>query len=208
MHSPSPLSFLTGSPFDSNPISAILQNGELTRSSLVALRHTLSGLQHRDSLPEGLSQATIDQLDVDMYVFSCRALGLERTDASLRRSESLQIIEDCAMAQERIANDILVRLSTLEQRLFLIISCRDSAKLRSSLTQSTALSSASLPLYARRSACLRPRAFPRAFSWRWFLGRRWRGWGTLCRSSQIPCAFLRSSSTSCVILLRWFCKRS
>lgn len=63
---------IAGSPieFRSNPISAILQNGELTRSSLVALRQTLAELHLRNSLPEGLSQATIDQLDVDMCVFS------------------------------------------------------------------------------------------------------------------------------------------
>ena len=71
-----------------NPISAILNNSDLTRSSLVALRETLLALDLNSQLPSQLGD-TIPQLEEDI--------------------EAIESISECAMAQERIANDILVR---------------------------------------------------------------------------------------------------
>ncbi|BGP30997.1 hypothetical protein JCM10296v2_002761 [Rhodotorula toruloides] len=70
-----------------NPISAILQNSDFTRSSLQKLRDTLLTLQQRDALPSELADSTLHDLDEDI--------------------EALDAITECGMAQERIANDIL-----------------------------------------------------------------------------------------------------
>ncbi|KAJ8294408.1 Hybrid signal transduction histidine kinase K [Rhodotorula toruloides] len=70
-----------------NPISAILQNSDFTRSSLQKLRDTLLTLQQRDALPSELAGSTLNDLDEDI--------------------EALDAITECGMAQERIANDIL-----------------------------------------------------------------------------------------------------
>ncbi|BGP23669.1 two-component-like hybrid sensor histidine kinase 2 [Rhodotorula toruloides] len=70
-----------------NPISAILQNSDFTRSSLQKLRDTLLTLQSRDALPSELSDQTLHDLDEDI--------------------EALDAITECGMTQERIANDIL-----------------------------------------------------------------------------------------------------
>ncbi|BGP00731.1 Two-component-like hybrid sensor histidine kinase 2 [Rhodotorula toruloides ATCC 204091] len=70
-----------------NPISAILQNSDFTRSSLQKLRDTLLTLQQRNALPSELADSTLNDLDEDI--------------------EALDAITECGMAQERIANDIL-----------------------------------------------------------------------------------------------------
>ncbi|CDR49093.1 hypothetical protein NBRC10512_002638 [Rhodotorula toruloides] len=70
-----------------NPISAILQNSDFTRSSLQKLRDTLVVLQQRNALPSELAGSALNDLDEDI--------------------EALDAITECGMAQERIANDIL-----------------------------------------------------------------------------------------------------
>ncbi|GAA6018404.1 hypothetical protein JCM10207_000881 [Rhodosporidiobolus poonsookiae] len=70
-----------------NPISAILQNSDFTRSSLQSLRSTLLALKHRDALPSELDGQLLTDLDEDI--------------------EALDSITECGLAQERIANDIL-----------------------------------------------------------------------------------------------------
>ncbi|GAA5908040.1 hypothetical protein JCM6882_000208 [Rhodosporidiobolus microsporus] len=71
-----------------NPISAILQNSDFTRSSLQSLRSLLLSLRSRSLLPSELSsQKLFDDLDEDI--------------------EALDSITECGLAQERIANDIL-----------------------------------------------------------------------------------------------------
>ncbi|GAA5861815.1 hypothetical protein JCM8547_008562 [Rhodosporidiobolus lusitaniae] len=70
-----------------NPISAILQNADFTRSSLQSLRSTLVSLKERSSLPSELDGKLFDDLEEDI--------------------EALDSITECGLAQERIANDIL-----------------------------------------------------------------------------------------------------
>ncbi|BGP46989.1 hypothetical protein JCM10450v2_002841 [Rhodotorula kratochvilovae] len=70
-----------------NPISAILQNADLTRSSLQSLRRRLAELRSRGALPSELDGKLLTDLDEDI--------------------EALDAITECGMAQERIANDIL-----------------------------------------------------------------------------------------------------
>ncbi|GAA6018410.1 hypothetical protein JCM10207_000884 [Rhodosporidiobolus poonsookiae] len=70
-----------------NPISAILQNSDFTRSSLQSLRSTLLTLKQRDALPSELDGKLLADLDEDI--------------------EALDSITECGLAQERIANDIL-----------------------------------------------------------------------------------------------------
>ncbi|GAA6050047.1 hypothetical protein JCM3770_001931 [Rhodotorula araucariae] len=70
-----------------NPISAILQNADLTRSSLQSLRRKLGELKDRGALPSELDGNLVNNLDEDI--------------------EALDAITECGMAQERIANDIL-----------------------------------------------------------------------------------------------------
>lgn len=70
-----------------NPISAVLQNAEVTRTSLNSIRTTLLNLKSRSLLPEQLGEAAIHDLEEDI--------------------EALDAITECGMAQERIANDIL-----------------------------------------------------------------------------------------------------
>ncbi|BGP46992.1 hypothetical protein JCM10450v2_002844 [Rhodotorula kratochvilovae] len=70
-----------------NPISAILQNADFTRSSLVALRRKFGELKERNLLPADLDGKLLADLDEDI--------------------EALDAITECGMAQERIANDIL-----------------------------------------------------------------------------------------------------
>ncbi|KAM0747726.1 hypothetical protein T439DRAFT_328383 [Meredithblackwellia eburnea MCA 4105] len=70
-----------------NPISAILQNSELARSSLLRLQTVIKRLYQDASIPEVFVRETIRQLDEDV--------------------EALESIWECALAQERIANDIL-----------------------------------------------------------------------------------------------------
>ncbi|KAM0749615.1 hypothetical protein T439DRAFT_326495 [Meredithblackwellia eburnea MCA 4105] len=67
-----------------NPISAILGNAQLTRSSMRALRDKFCQL---DPIPPVFPTSILDDLMEDI--------------------EALESIADCAMAQERIANDIL-----------------------------------------------------------------------------------------------------
>ncbi|ORY77616.1 hypothetical protein BCR35DRAFT_305378 [Leucosporidium creatinivorum] len=69
-----------------NPISAILQNAELTHSSLTRLRSTLRNFEARGMLPPEL-QDQLASIDDDV--------------------EAVESIGDCARAQEVIANDIL-----------------------------------------------------------------------------------------------------
>ncbi|GAA5861804.1 hypothetical protein JCM8547_008558 [Rhodosporidiobolus lusitaniae] len=70
-----------------NPISAILQNADFTRSSLQSLRSTLLTLKERSCLPSELDGKLFDDLEEDI--------------------EALDSITECGLAQERIANDIL-----------------------------------------------------------------------------------------------------
>ncbi|GAA6029570.1 hypothetical protein JCM8097_000943 [Rhodosporidiobolus ruineniae] len=70
-----------------NPISAILQNSDFTRSSLQSLRRTLYELKERSALPAELDGKLLHDLDEDI--------------------EALDSITECGLAQERIANDIL-----------------------------------------------------------------------------------------------------
>ncbi|GAA5852003.1 hypothetical protein JCM9279_007055 [Rhodotorula babjevae] len=70
-----------------NPISAILQNADFTRSSLQTVRGRLGELKARDALPAELDDKLLHDLDEDI--------------------EALDAITECGMAQERIANDIL-----------------------------------------------------------------------------------------------------
>ncbi|GAA6029574.1 hypothetical protein JCM8097_000945 [Rhodosporidiobolus ruineniae] len=70
-----------------NPISAILQNSDFTRSSLQSLRRTLCELKERSALPAELDGKLLHDLDEDI--------------------EALDSITECGLAQERIANDIL-----------------------------------------------------------------------------------------------------
>lgn len=70
-----------------NPISAVLQNAEVTRTSLHSIRSTLLQLKENAALPEQLVDSVINDLEEDI--------------------EALDAISECGMAQERIANDIL-----------------------------------------------------------------------------------------------------
>ncbi|PRQ77320.1 hypothetical protein AAT19DRAFT_8388 [Rhodotorula toruloides] len=70
-----------------NPISAILQNSDFTRSSLQSLRETLISLRSRGALPPELDGEILHDLEEDI--------------------EALDAITECGLAQERIANDIL-----------------------------------------------------------------------------------------------------
>ncbi|GAA5834256.1 hypothetical protein JCM11251_000584 [Rhodosporidiobolus azoricus] len=71
-----------------NPISAILQNSDFTRSSLQSLRSTLLSLRSSQSLPPELdNEKLFNDLEEDI--------------------EALDSITECGLAQERIANDIL-----------------------------------------------------------------------------------------------------
>ncbi|GAA5988801.1 hypothetical protein JCM11641_004857 [Rhodosporidiobolus odoratus] len=70
-----------------NPISAILQNSDFTRSSLRDLRALLIDLKSRKKLPAELDGKVLDDLEEDI--------------------EALDSITECGQAQERIANDIL-----------------------------------------------------------------------------------------------------
>ncbi|GJN89908.1 hypothetical protein Rhopal_002897-T1 [Rhodotorula paludigena] len=70
-----------------NPISAILQNADFTRSSLISLRDRLAALEGAGKFPQDLDSKLLDTLDEDI--------------------EALDAIAECGMAQERIANDIL-----------------------------------------------------------------------------------------------------
>ncbi|KPV77318.1 uncharacterized protein RHOBADRAFT_51196 [Rhodotorula graminis WP1] len=70
-----------------NPISAILQNADFTRSSLQSFRGRLGQLKERGALPAELDDELLHDLDEDI--------------------EALDAISECGMAQERIANDIL-----------------------------------------------------------------------------------------------------
>ncbi|BGP23674.1 histidine kinase [Rhodotorula toruloides] len=70
-----------------NPISAILQNSDFTRSSLQSLRETFLLLQSRNALPPELDGQLLHDLEEDI--------------------EALDAITECGLAQERIANDIL-----------------------------------------------------------------------------------------------------
>lgn len=75
------------------PISAIIQNAELTRSSLIKIRGALANLNTTAVLlpPE---------------------LGSEALAALAEDIDSLDSIAACAMAQKLIADDILVRTSS------------------------------------------------------------------------------------------------
>ncbi|BGP14897.1 hypothetical protein JCM10213_003746 [Rhodosporidiobolus nylandii] len=70
-----------------NPISAILQNSDFTRSSLQSLRSLLLSLKEKNALPQELDGKLLADLDEDI--------------------EALDSITECGLAQERIANDIL-----------------------------------------------------------------------------------------------------
>ncbi|GAA5888315.1 hypothetical protein JCM5296_003285 [Sporobolomyces johnsonii] len=70
-----------------NPISAILQNSDFTRSSLQHLLSTMRKLKDRKALPEELNGKMLEDLEEDI--------------------EALDAITECGLAQERIANDIL-----------------------------------------------------------------------------------------------------
>ena len=70
-----------------NPISAVLQNAEVTRTSLQSIRTTLEQLKEKNALPEQLGENVLHDLEEDI--------------------EALDAISECGMAQERIANDIL-----------------------------------------------------------------------------------------------------
>ncbi|GAA5988813.1 hypothetical protein JCM11641_004861 [Rhodosporidiobolus odoratus] len=70
-----------------NPISAILQNSDFTRSSLQNLLALLHSLKGRNALPAELDGKLLDDLEEDI--------------------EALDSITECGQAQERIANDIL-----------------------------------------------------------------------------------------------------
>ncbi|GAA5834272.1 hypothetical protein JCM11251_000589 [Rhodosporidiobolus azoricus] len=71
-----------------NPISAILQNSDFTRSSLQSLRSTFLSLRSSNRLPPELAdQKIFNDLEEDI--------------------EALDSITECGLAQERIANDIL-----------------------------------------------------------------------------------------------------
>ncbi|GAA5868815.1 hypothetical protein JCM3774_003906 [Rhodotorula dairenensis] len=70
-----------------NPISAVLQNAEVTRTSLQSIRATLEQLKKKDALPAQLGEDVLHDLEEDI--------------------EALDAISECGMAQERIANDIL-----------------------------------------------------------------------------------------------------
>lgn len=64
-----------------------MQNAEVLRASLSILRSTLTTAHERGTLPFGMSEKSLLQLDEDI--------------------EAIESIGECAMAQERIANDIL-----------------------------------------------------------------------------------------------------
>ncbi|GJN89911.1 hypothetical protein Rhopal_002900-T1 [Rhodotorula paludigena] len=70
-----------------NPISAILQNADVTRSSLISLRGKLAALDRAGKFPPDLDANLLDTLEEDV--------------------EALDAITECGLAQERIANDIL-----------------------------------------------------------------------------------------------------
>ncbi|ORY53382.1 hypothetical protein BCR35DRAFT_310513 [Leucosporidium creatinivorum] len=70
-----------------NPISAILNNSEFTRSSLEELKKAFVELQKTGSVPSVFSSKIVEDLDEDI--------------------EALDSIHSCGLAQERIANDIL-----------------------------------------------------------------------------------------------------
>ncbi|SCV70571.1 BQ2448_3333 [Microbotryum intermedium] len=70
-----------------NPISAILQNAEITRSSLDGLLASMLRLEKTNQLPPCFTRKTIEQIEEDI--------------------EACDAIIQCGHAQERIANDIL-----------------------------------------------------------------------------------------------------
>jgi len=112
-------------PKSRNPISAILQNAELTHASLTRLRSTLRNFEARGALPPELLEQ-LASIDDDV--------------------EAVESIGDCARAQEIIANDILVSCLAVEGDAkadfgVSVGSCRASLKSSSERTPSRRFSS-------------------------------------------------------------------